>query len=98
MVSAASWRIAALAGLVLGVTGPAAAAVGGNTTPQVPGNGPLPIPSLPIKPLPPLAELTPLAQATPTPQKTPGVTVPPLKIAPATAVPAQGVPVPAVPA
>ena len=87
MVPAASWRIAALAGFVLGVTGPAAAAVGANTAPQVPGNGPLPIPSLPIKPLPPLAGLTPLAQATPTPQKIPAVTVPPLKAAPATGAP-----------
>ena len=98
MVPAASWRIAALAGFVLGVTGPAAAAVGANTAPQVPGNGPLPIPSLPIKPLPPLAGLTPLAQATPTPQKSPAVTVPPLKAAPATAVPAQVVPAKALPA
>ena len=98
MVPAASWRIAALAGFVLGVTGPAAAAVGANTAPQVPGNGPLPIPSLPIKPLPPLAGLTPLAQATPTPQKIPAVTVPPLKAAPATAVPAQVVPAKALPA
>ncbi len=92
MVSAAPWRIAALAGFVLGVTGPAAAAVGANSTPQVPGNGPLPIPSLPIKPLPPLTELPPLAQATPTPQQTPGVAVPPLKAAPATTVPTPGAP------
>ncbi len=92
MVSAASWRIAALAGFVLGVTGPAAAAAGANSTPQVPGNGPLPIPSLPINPLPPLAELPPLAQATPTPQQTPGVAVPPLKAAPATTVPTPGAP------
>ena len=97
MVPAASWRIAALAGLALGVTGPAAAAVGANTAPQVPGNGPLPIQSLPIKPLPPLAGLTPLAQATPTPQQTPRVTVPPLKAAPATAVPTPVVPTPVAP-
>ena len=92
MVPAASWRIAALAGLALGVTGPAAAAVGANTAPQVPGNGPLQIPSLPIKPLPPLSGQTPLAQASPAPQQTPGVTVPLIKAAPATGTPTPVVP------
>ena len=97
MVPEASWRIAALAGLVLGVSGPAAAAVAANSAPEIAGNGPLPIPAQPIKPLP---GLPPLAQATPAPLKTPGVTVPPLKAAPApaTALPAPGVPLPAVPA
>ena len=94
MVPEASWRIAALAGLVLGASGPSAAAVGVNSVPADQGNGPLPIPSLPLKPLP---SLTPLAQATPAPLKTPGAPVLPAKPAPATAVPAKGVPVPVAP-
>ncbi|MCX5951107.1 MAG: hypothetical protein NT158_08105, partial [Cyanobacteria bacterium] len=97
MVPEASWRIAALAGLVLGASGPSAAAVGVNSVPADQGNGPLPIPSLPLKPLPPLPSLTPLAQATPAPLKTPGVLILPAKSAPATVVPAKGVPVPVAP-
>ena len=92
MLPEASWRIAALAGLVLGVSGPAAAAVGSNSAAAVEGNGPLPIPSLPLKPLPPLPSLTPLAQAMPAPLKTPGAPVMPLKAAPGTAVPAPATP------
>ncbi len=97
MVPEASWRIAALAGLVLGVSGPATAAVAAHSALEIAGDGPLPIPSLPLKPLPPLPSQTPLAQATPASLKTPGGPAAPLKAGPATAIPAQGAPTPVAP-
>ena len=89
MLPEASWRIAALAGLVLGASGPAPAAVGAPSAPADQGKGPLPIPSLALKPLPPLPSPTQLAQATPVPPTTPVAPVPPVKAAPAMAVPAK---------
>ncbi len=97
MVPAASWRIAALAGLVLGASGPAAAAVAANSAPEVPGNGQLSIPSLPIKPLPPLPGPTSLAQATSAPLQAPGPPLQPPKAAPGTAVPGNGASIPVAP-
>lgn len=92
MLPEASWRIAALAGLVLGASGPAPAAVGAPSAPGDQGNGPLPIPSLPLKPLPPLPSPTQLAQATPVPLTTPGAPVQPVKGAPAPALAAPAKP------